>query len=692
MDKKIYPFKIGIIGCGNIAKVHARILKKYVAAEQLAICDLDQLRLDEFAKATGIASKFSSVDALIREFRPQIAHIVTPPSTHAAIAAQCLKANINVMIEKPMCITNEEAEQIRTAEAESQSRVCVDHMRSFDPMIQRAKEVMKTRRFGKIININMTYTYDYLQRIQYDPAARWIKKLPGGCFFDLLPHMLCLLNDFMPGARLASKQIKKNSEQLVTDVLCLFESAEATASLHLSLNIFPLKNVIEFECENGILVVDLRNFLLIERKKGTLPNAVERISGNMSVGWQYLWGSFNVISRFILSKLDPYAGLENLTVAFMDAIKNGKASPLGVEAAHNVLKLSLDIFDEHLNDHEDRQLLRAADVLVTGGTGFIGRRLVSALLQKGNIVRVLSHRDIPAAEVIELFGKSVEIVQGDMYSRADVLHAAQGVKTVYHLAAAMKGDWNYHLDTTITGTKNILAAVKENQIPHLVYVSTLNVYDAKNYPEDKVINEEFPYEPNPEKRGAYSHAKLIAEKMVIAFRDREGINISIVRPGLVYGPGGPQIPGDIGRSMGRFVLIFGMGGRKVPFVYVDNLADAICLIGQDSQKSTNGIFNVVDEDRVSQRHFLRTYCSLTKKRIFAVYIPMFFISFCFWCLEKLLLLAMKKRVFLNYKISCIRKSPISSTDRLKTAHGWIQRVHFEEGLEELVRSAGAPQT
>jgi nucleoside-diphosphate-sugar epimerase len=137
-----------------------------------------------------------------------------------------------------------------------------------------------------------------------------------------------------------------------------------------------------------------------------------------------------------------------------------------------------------------------------------------------------------------------------------------------------------------------------------------------------------------------------------------------------------------------------MGGRKVPFVYVDNLADALCLIGRDPKASANKIFNVVDGDRVSQRQFLHAYRSLSKDRLVAVYVPLFLIASAFWCLEKFLLLAFKKQVFLNYKLDCIRRSPAHSTERLGQL-GWVQRVRFEEGLGELVKSkaaAGRQQT
>ena len=675
--------RIGIIGCGNMARVHLRLLTKFMDKENIAICDKDHLRLTNFAKSTGIKQTFTDLEKMIREFCPEIVHIVTPPNSHKNLAMYCLEMGCHVLIEKPMCLSTQEADEIITAAEKNQRLVCVDHMRSFDPLIQQAKKLLDSGQFGEIVNIATGYSYDYLKKIDTDAAARWINDLPGGTFFDLMPHMLCLLDDFLPGLKLEKSAHQRNQDNLITDLLCIFSSAKGTGTLHMSLNIFPLKNHIEFECTNGILRVDLRNFLIIKRKHSNLPNAVERIVGNLNVGFQYLFGSFGSVFNFVRGRLDPYAGLGVIIQEFQTAVSTNGASPVPAQKAKQLLELTQSIFPQ-----EDKGIqtpanpLTPADVLVTGGTGFIGRRLVNRLLEEGYRVRVFTHRPINQSELNNLFTKPVDIFQGNICDYEQVERACSEIKVIYHLAAAMKGNWNYHLDTTVTGSQNIIRAASHTGVQHLVYISTLNVYNAKKYPNAGLIDEGFALEDNPEKRGAYSHAKLQAENFVREQMEKLPLAITILRPGLVYGPGYKTFFQDIGLRIGKkLVIVFGMGLRRIPLVYVDNLVDALMLAGESEKKGT---YNVVDGDYPSQRQFIKTYRRLTHENFLVLYFPFWIIYSGFWVLEKLVSLCCRKNVSLCYKLRCISKSPRHSTKKIENEFGWSAKVKFQDGLQRAV--------
>ncbi len=655
------PVKVCIVGCGNIAKVHLRLLLKYIDKKNIAVCDTDELRLNDFASSMGIVFAYKNLQKMFEEFRPEVVHITTPPSTHKDIALQCLEFGCRVLIEKPICISTKEADEIIEKARQIKKLVCIDHMRVFDPMTIQARKILNSNKLGKITNISVGYSYDYLKRVNTDAAARWINNLPGGSFFDLMPHLLCLLDDFLPDLRFEESFTKKNDSGIVTDLACIFSSSAGTGTLHMSLNVYPLKNYVEFECTNGTLRVDFRNFLLLVRKNYGLPNAIERIIENLSLGFQMLSGSLASIFKFIFGKLDPYAGLENIIAKFLTTDE----SPVPPEKGKLLLEFTEQIFADK-SDSTDLEVqkpnneLQNSDVLVTGGTGFIGRRLVNQLLRRGYKVRVLTHRDFDENESKTYFEGPVDIFIGNIYNYQDVERACNGVKYVYHLAAAMKGDWNYHLDTTITGTQNILASANELGVKHFIYISTLNVYNAKQYPQNGIIDENFSYENIPEKRGAYSHAKLNAEKLVHEFANKSKMIISVIRPGLVYGPDGNVFPRDVGIRLGRrIVLVFGLGSRRLPLVYVDNLIDALIVTGEKSKNEKN-VFNVVDKEYPTQRDYIKIYRKLTNEKFFVVYVPFWFIFSGIWVAEKMINIFFKKSISVSYKLRCIARSPIHS--------------------------------
>lgn len=682
--------RVGIIGCGNMARNHARFLLKQVQPGNVAVCDQDPLRLSEFAAATGISRTYRDLNVMLEEFKPDVAHIVTPPGSHRNIAVLCMSRKAHVLIEKPMCLSTDEADDIIAASKQYDRLVAVDHMRSFDPMITRAKALVASGALGRIVHVTAAYSYDYLQRIDTDSAARWINRLPGGCFFDLMPHLLCLFADFLPGAQLAHSKLTRNSEGIVTDLSCLLTSPSGDGYLHMSLNIVPLKNYIEVECEKGTIRVDLRNFLFTVRRHHGLPNAVERIVENLGLGFQIIGGSLGSVVGFLGGRLDPYAGLDQIIRDFLHAVATHGESPVPPQPVREMIALTEGIFGTKYSAAEssrpvDRPPLKPCDVLVTGGTGFIGRRLVSRLLESGQTVRIFSHRDLSREALQKLYGRDVELVRGNIYDSADVAHACQGVKTVYHLAAAMKGDWNYNLDTTITGTRNMIRAAKEAGVARFVYASTLNVYDARRYPNNRTIDEQFAYEPQPQKRGAYSQAKLQAEKEVLAFDPGPGMTVVTLRPGLVFGPGGKSLPQDVAMRVGKRVLVvLGMGMRKIPFVYVDNLVDAFVAAAACGVGGKDAVFNIVDPDYPSQRRYIKQYRKLTGEKGFTIYVPFWMVYSGFWVLERLLALLMKKKVTLCYKLACISRSPRHSTRRAETGLQWTPKVAFDDGLRMTV--------
>ena len=153
-----------------------------------------------------------------------------------------------VFIEKPICISTKEADEIIEKARQIKKLVCIDHMRVFDPMTIQARKILNSNKLGKITNISVGYSYDYLKRVNTDAAARWINNLPGGSFFDLMPHLLCLLDDFLPDLRFEESFTKKNDSGIVTDLACIFSSSAGTGTLHMSLNVYPLKNYVEFKC------------------------------------------------------------------------------------------------------------------------------------------------------------------------------------------------------------------------------------------------------------------------------------------------------------------------------------------------------------------------------------------------------------------------------------------------------------
>jgi len=179
---------------------------------------------------------------------------------------------------------------------------------------------------------------------------------------------------------------------------------------------------------------------------------------------------------------------------------------------------------------------------VTGATGLIGSHLVLRLAEEGMPVTALFRNEKGQSEVFELFqfyGKEnlfsqIQWVKGDVEDADDMFDLTEGIDTVFHCAAIVsyhKKDASRMLEVNINGTKNVVNACIENDVKHLIHISSISALgDSKG----KVIDEETPRDFN-DYHSNYSKGKYLSEQEV--WRGiQEGLNATILNPGVIFGP------------------------------------------------------------------------------------------------------------------------------------------------------------
>jgi nucleoside-diphosphate-sugar epimerase len=212
-------------------------------------------------------------------------------------------------------------------------------------------------------------------------------------------------------------------------------------------------------------------------------------------------------------------------------------------------------------------------VLVTGGTGFLGRRIVDRLLAQGRSVRVLGRT--PAADLEQ---RGVRFVRASLDDAAAVRAACVGVETVFHVAAKV-GVWGRYADffrTNVLGTRALLAGCRAAGVKRLVYTSTPSVvYNGGGLAG---ADESLPLTtqcPSP-----YPLTKAIAEREVLA-ADSPPLQTVALRPHLIWGVGDPHlVPRVLERARAGRLRIVGDGKNRVDMVHIENAVDAHLLAEQ----------------------------------------------------------------------------------------------------------------
>jgi len=206
-------------------------------------------------------------------------------------------------------------------------------------------------------------------------------------------------------------------------------------------------------------------------------------------------------------------------------------------------------------------------VLVTGGTGFLGRALVERLVERGDHVVVLarghSGTDLPAG---------AELHRGDVADMSSVGNAARGCGTVFHVAAkaGIAGPFEEYRRANVEGTRNVIDACRRHSIPRLVHTSTPSVvFDGTDM---EGVDESVPYARRFE--AAYPETKAEAERMVLAAHGSD-LGTVALRPHLVWGPGDRHlVPRILARAREGTLALVGDGSRRVDATFIDNAVDA----------------------------------------------------------------------------------------------------------------------
>ncbi|MBN1979498.1 MAG: NAD-dependent epimerase/dehydratase family protein [Anaerolineae bacterium] len=212
-------------------------------------------------------------------------------------------------------------------------------------------------------------------------------------------------------------------------------------------------------------------------------------------------------------------------------------------------------------------------VLVTGANGFVGAALCRKLVERGDAVRGLVRRSSDLSLLADL---DVERAVGALDDPASLADAARGVEAVYHVAGAVS-DWGplaYFRRVNVEGTGSLLRAAVRRGVGRFVYVSSAAVH---SFIDAEDMDERSPQLPTP---FPYCRSKREAEALALGFHRRGEVDVTIVRPGDVYGPGDRVALLRLSKLLESGCMAHvGRGDKLGAFTYVENLADGLILAG-----------------------------------------------------------------------------------------------------------------
>ncbi|MBL4903773.1 MAG: NAD(P)-dependent oxidoreductase [Desulfocapsa sp.] len=306
------------------------------------------------------------------------------------------------------------------------------------------------------------------------------------------------------------------------------------------------------------------------------------------------------------------------------------------------------------------------NIFITGGTGFIGKKLATKHAKLGHQVTILTRQPIPPAK-----RPSIRYVQGNLTDKTfNLLRLLQNTDVLYHCAAEITNTSLMHR-LHVQGTKRLLEAVKGNSL-HWVQLSSCGIYGNSQL----VISEETEEAPVE----IYEQTKLESDRLVQNASINNKITSTILRPTIVFGEDMPN------NSIRQLISVIRSGFFFFPgtpetalanYIYVDNVIDALYCCATN-HKAKNQVFII--NDSLSMLQFVGTICqtlnSPLPRRVPVSLINSFLFLFSLFPIKlpltpKRILALTDKRSFSNQKITNLL--------------GFSNKVELREGIQRMVQ-------
>lgn len=582
--------KVGLLGAGYIFDSHASALAAIPGVSLHAVCDVSRGRAEQAAAKYGIPHVLSSIEHLATS-DCEVVHILLPPAMHIDAAAAMVESGKSVFLEKPLGLNSLQCASLCARALAKGVAVGVNHNFLFSRGYESLRAVVKAGELGRIDHLAVSWHFA-LPLLQYGPFDNWMLAAPANILFELGPHLAAFMVDLMGAVEIysatAANPIALPAGQTVyRQWTALARAQAATALMSISITAGHADRTLRVRGSGGNAQLDFGRDILwrditvtdnplfdsyttadaagralreqarrdrVRRLRAALRKRPDANPFEESV--------FRSISAFYaegVGQLDSrhHGRFGTDVIRVLEAIAG--AAGVGKPSANSV---AVQLPSSQVSP----------SVLVVGGTGFIGSRLVRKLVEKGVGVRVLTRN--PRAAAIELDGLSVELAAGSHGNPDCVRRALEGIKAVYHLAKCEGKCWQHYVDGDIEPTRVLAEAALAAGVDRFIYTGTISSYASGN-PRD-VIDNRTPTDPDIVRRNHYARSKAACEGLLQKMERERGLPLVILRPGIVIGPGSPPAHLGVGRFTSETKVDFwGEGTTALPLILVDDVADAL---------------------------------------------------------------------------------------------------------------------
>lgn len=600
--------RVGLVGAGHIARIHAEALQSLPHVEISALIDPNRDNAARLAETVSTAQIFTSIDDALAADTFDCAHVLVPPPLHCDVALPILAAGKPVFLEKPLATSDADCHALLAAAERSGAAIGVNQNFLFHPAFRRLGHLLARRALGKPNFLSCIYNVP-LRQLAARQFGHWMFAEPANLLLEQavhpLSHIAALAGPIGEISALAGPSVELAAGvPFHASLDAALRGAALPAQLRFAVGqSFPFWQL-SVVCDDGVAVADILANRVITHGRTRWMEAVDGLASGTRTAASMCAASWRNLGQYAATTLrirrsDPFfQSMRASIAAYHDALERAAAPPIdgrfGAGLVATCRRMADAAWPAPRTPRPVRRALSAPpDVAVIGGTGFIGAHVVRHFLAEGAHVAVMARSVRPLPRV---FADERVTLHGGDTRDADAVAAAIGTAPVV-VNLAHGGASGKAVKTAMAGGAEVVArASLGRRLIHIGSIAALYLG-----PQAGSVTGATPPDPLAEQRADYARAKAITERMLLGM---DGLEVCILRPGLVVGDGGPPFHSGLGFFNNEQHCIGWNGGRNpLPFVLVEDVADAI--VRAASREGLAGrCYNLVGDVRPSARAYI----------------------------------------------------------------------------------------